>query len=149
MKSFQFRLERVLRWREGQTHQAEQLLRQAVGEVQRLRAAADSIAKERTSLAEGARWRDPVRGFELAHLARYSEHLRCQEQAFRRELTDGVRRVEIERAGYNAAARRQKVLEALKTRQRRLWQTEEQRAWETIASESYLAQWASSGQRLI
>jgi DNA repair exonuclease SbcCD ATPase subunit len=139
MKSFHFRLERVLDWRRMEMEQAEMAFKQqsaALAELDRQRAETD--AADLRAQLEVRAWR-PVWGGDLAALGAFRAESQKRQQKMQ------VRRAECEKqlaARWQAmmeARRRLRLLERLKERRLSEWRAACDSELEQQAAEAYMA----------
>jgi flagellar export protein FliJ len=143
MAAFEFRLERVLRWRATQLGLEQMRLIQAVAEMKKSEADLAKIEQERVDsgrdlLASGA-----IAGWSLAALAGYRDSLARQADRMRRQRAEQESRVAAQRQTVLEAQRRCELLERLKARRREEARQQERREIESSAGELHLAQWSA------
>jgi hypothetical protein len=140
---FQFHLQRVLDWRRTQLEIEEAKLRQATASVAAAdRARAEVEAAANQTEVEVRRW-DPVAGRDLQALGDYRLHARSQEQALAARCEECAREAAAQQARMLEARRRCRLLERLRERRLAEWKVAEDRELDSLASESYLAQWSA------
>ncbi|MGD0499300.1 MAG: hypothetical protein ABSC23_12785 [Bryobacteraceae bacterium] len=141
MKSFRFRLDKVLDWRRTQLELEEDKFKQecaAVAELDRLRAAweASGIKAEMQIRQWGQ-----VTGGDLAALGAFRQRVKTQETEIAARRAGRLQTLAAREAAMMEARRRCRLLERLKERRRGEWQAGETRETEELAAESYLARW--------
>ncbi len=141
MKSFEFRLARVLEWRQTELELADGRFRRqlaALAELDRERA----LLAEQRSAAETEVRADPnLNGSDLAALGAFREYVDARRQQLaKRRAEEGRKLAEIE-AVLLEARRRCRLLERLKQHRRVEWVHAGNAEIEQTAAENYLAQW--------
>jgi hypothetical protein len=122
MPSFRFPLDRVLEWR--QTRRAE--------------CEASGVKAELQVRA----WTQ-VTGSDLEALGSFRLRVKEQEAELALKRAAQAKKVQAQQAAMLEARRRCRLLDRLKEQRAEEWRTEENRALEAAASETYLAQWRS------
>src|SRR6266542_1197132 len=141
MKTFRFRLEQALTWRKLQQDQEQLALGKLFRRLEELEHAIAAVACERASVGRDLVAASHVDGRELAALSAYRERL-ARETLNLESLRQQQQRLTAEqRTRCIEAARRVRLLDKLKDRQRADWQYEAGREEERTASENFLAQW--------
>jgi flagellar biosynthesis chaperone FliJ len=149
MTRFHFPLQKVLDWRRTQLEIEEGRFRQcaeAVAAVDRARAELEAGAVH--TECEVRRW-DPVGGGDLRALGEYRAHVRAAETRLTADRAERARALAAQQAAMLEARRRFRLLERLKERRLAAWKSACDRELDEIASESFLAQWGSSGRRTL
>jgi len=144
MKSFQFRLERVLALRRTQLELEDARFRQcvaAVAAVDRARAELDATAVAADLDVRGA---VSIAGADLAALDEFHRHVRSQEQVLAERRAERTRELAAQEAAMLEARRRCRLLERLRERRLAEWKEENDRELEQVATESYLSRWRSA-----
>jgi flagellar export protein FliJ len=138
--AFNFRLEKVLRWRQAKMELEQFALHRLAAECARwdLRLAEIEIARRQ---AEQLVLSGPVEGSDLAALARYQQHLHDEKQAAMAHRRNCEQRMEQQRALLLAARREFRLLEKLRQVRRAEWESAVNREFEALAAETYLARW--------
>src|SRR5260221_8328850 len=114
MKAFEFRLERVLRWRETQVELEQFALARQAAECAQWDAELSRIENERAA-AENIRLSPgPVAGGDLGSLARYQDHLEKQRQIAIGRRQESERKMAEQRGRVLAAQRKFRLLEKLR-----------------------------------
>lgn len=143
MNRFDFRLARVLDYRQKQLEAADQVLRRLVAEQQGLSGQKEALGAR--YLAEEAALRValvPQPG-ELAALSAYRRHVRLEQSKLDRLLFECSRRVERQRAEVLEARRRCRLLEKLHGKCKSTWQAAFAKEIDSLAEESFLARWSA------
>lgn len=143
MKSFHFRLARVLEWRQVELELADGRFHRQQG----LLAALDrerALLTERRSTAEAEVRADPnLSGSDLAALAAFHRYVDARrEQLAKGRIEEERKLAEIE-AALLEARRRCRLLERLKQHRREEWTHASDAETEQTASANYLAQWTA------
>lgn len=149
MTRFDFRLARVLDYRQKQLEAADQVLRTLVAELEGLRGQKEALGGR--YLAEEAALRIAVapRPAELAALSAFRRHVRLEQAKLDRLIFECGRRVEKQRAEVLEARRRFRLLEKLHDKSKAGWAAAFSKEIDSLAEESYLARWPyqSAGAR--
>ena len=141
MKRFEFRLERVLDWRREQADVEEARLQPLFAERRHIQAERAQLETERAAADSAVVALREHSSTDLAALDAYRRHVRAaREKLDRREGDCGARILE-QRRQVLVARRRFHLLERLKERARKHWQSDFDRELETLASEAFLARW--------
>jgi len=138
---FDFRLARVLDYRQKQLEAADQVLRRLVAEQQGLCGQKEELGAR--YLAEEAAMRIAVapRTGELAALSAYRRHVRMEQSKLDRLIFESGRRVEKQRAEVLAVRRRCRLLEKLHDKSKSTWDAALAKEIDSLAEDSYLARW--------
>jgi len=141
MTRFQFRLERVLRWRALQLSAEEIKLKRLMQEAAAIDALLERIRQGIAQIPIQLAAVPDLRGTDLACFSAYAQHLSRERtkvierrQAKQREI---LKQAEVHRA----AKQRCKLLEELKRRRQGEWQQQADLELDQLAHESYLARW--------
>jgi flagellar export protein FliJ len=140
MKTFSFRLERVLEWRQAQLDVEQSALGRVAAEFARWETVLANLGNARAK-AEGLVQSGPVDGADLGALASYQEHIERQRKIALDRRRDCAARLEKQRARLLQARRDHRLLEKLRQVRRAEWETAVDREFEALAAETYLAQW--------
>jgi len=142
MRTFQFRLERVLDWRRLELESEEaRFQRQAAVLAELDRARADVTEAARHAEAE-VRAYSPLSGDHLGALAEFQAFVRRRETEIAAQRVEAVRKLDAQRAVMLEARRRFRLLERLRGRRWEEWRKAGDKELEELAGESYTAQWA-------
>jgi hypothetical protein len=139
MKRFDFSLERVRRWRDGQARLEELKLELLVGQSKGLgdeKRAMESAATQ--SQAEVLR-QPSIEAIQLHSLDAYRRHTRSQVRGIEIREREAEAAVELQRQRVIQARRDAELLERLKRKALDGWQAANDREQETLAAELYLA----------
>jgi hypothetical protein len=141
LNRFVFSLQKILDWRRTQLELEEAKFRQAmeaVAAVDRARAEVEAGAVKAELEVRG--W-DKVAGRDLHALGDYRLHVHSQERALEARRDECARRAAAQKAAMLEARRRCRLLERLRERRLAEWKAAQTRELDSLASESYLAQW--------
>jgi hypothetical protein len=84
---------------------------------------------------------NPVTGRDLEALGAFRLQVKAREAELALERAAQVKKLEAQEAAMMEARRRSRLLERLREQRAGEWSAAENRALETVASETYLAQW--------
>ncbi|HEX5227930.1 MAG TPA: hypothetical protein VFW44_09480 [Bryobacteraceae bacterium] len=141
MAKFQFSLEKVLRWRSVELSTEEAKLKALVQEQLHLQTQLAEVSAERSKLISSLGTMPDLRGDDLRTLTACGLRMRRTAENLAQELLRCGRELARQRRTYSLAKRRVRLLEELKNRRMQEWKYEEAAALETLASESFLANW--------
>ena len=144
MKRFEFRLNRVLEYRQQQA-EAERNRLQLL--FHRARALADERNRLTNQLAESrdeAIGSGTVSGAELMALSQFSRYVENRTVELDKDRRTLEKQIEQQRQVVVAADRRVTLLEKLRTRQEAVWLAEQEKELETLASDSFMARLAAN-----
>jgi flagellar export protein FliJ len=141
MASFQFSLEKVLRWRSVELTAEEAKLKAFVQQQLHLQTRLAEVSAERSKLISSLGSMPDLRGDELRTLTACGLRLRRNAETLAQQLLRCSRELSKQRKKYSEAKRRVRLLEELKGRRLREWKYEEAVLLEELASESFLANW--------
>jgi hypothetical protein len=142
VEKFKFRLQRVLDFRVTQLELEEQKFRletEALAEVDRL---AEALKAEAAEAERRVLLADAITGTDLQALGYFRIEFRKRETALQARRAERMRSLAARQAAMMEARRRCKLLERLKERRFQEWRTAAESELESLASESFLAQWA-------
>jgi flagellar export protein FliJ len=139
MRTFRFRLERVLRWRRTQLDFEESRMKQLTAGLRRIEAAREALEEARGAARREVLSSGHPDGAELAQLACHLRRLKNDERRLAESRLEQQRRIETQRDTLLEARRRLRLLERLKEKRLEEWQQEEQREIEVLAGETFLA----------
>jgi flagellar biosynthesis chaperone FliJ len=143
MKSFRFRLEKVLEWYTRQYELEERRLAVCLAAVEETKQAIAALLAERVSIERDLLARKAIPAQEFAALGLYRLGVRKREI----DLNDvrGRREAEADaqRAKVQAAKRRVSLLEKLRERRLAEYSYAETRELEELASDAFFAKWAA------
>jgi len=141
VRSFHFRLEKVLAWRRTELEVERFKTRQLAAEIESVEQERNRLLAERTA-AEGA-----LLAAGVSDGADLQAHAACLDRIERRSAGLQKRRAELEtrlaaqQKRLLDAQRRCRLLERLRARRYEEWQTETARELENFAAEMHLARW--------
>jgi flagellar export protein FliJ len=142
MTRFQFRLQRVLEWREKQLELEDLRFKRQMAEIA-------SLDRSRTELQSAGlqaelqlRSSAVVCGRDLSALAGYRRFVQMRGREIAAQRAQAQKRLEAQQTVMLEARRRCRLMERLKERRLAEWQAACDRELDQLASESYLALWA-------
>lgn len=139
MKTFEFPLERVLRWRSTQRAAEEVKLKALVGEQVNIQRQIQNLREERLKVENSIGAIGSLQGFDLRTLHGY--RVRAADE--QRKLFDLLRlkdeQIAAQQRIYREAKQRCRLLEELKDRSLTAWKYEAGRELEEIAADSFTA----------
>ena len=141
MKSFRFRLERVLSWRGTQLALAEAKAEQLKGGLlaagqAKIQVVARQAQAQTTALSVPA-----VSGADLVALEAARIWTAREEKRLAAQMVELQRSIEAQNGRVAAARRGVKLVERLKERKLASWQVEADRELDELSAESAIAQW--------
>ena len=147
MRIFEFRLEKVLRWRQAQLEVEQFSLGRLAAECARWDARLTHLDKEREGAEQAVLASRTVGGTELGALARYQERLHKEKQIAAGRLLQSEQKMEKQRERLLAARRGFRLLEKLRQVRRTEWEAAVNREFDALADEAFLARWAFRSRR--
>jgi flagellar export protein FliJ len=141
MKRFQFRLQRVMEWREKQLEIEDARLKRQVAGIAGLERARTDIEAAGLRAEIQLRSSAAVSGQDLAALAGFRQWVSARRREIAARRAEAQKQLEAQQQVMLEARRRCRLLERLKERRLAEWQTEYDRELDALASESYLAGW--------
>lgn len=137
MKAFDFRLEKVLRWRETQLHLRKTRVADATAEVVRIHAAIEALAAEGL---QGAALiaREPAAAVFIAY-AGFLDRTRARTRQLKDQLAKAKLNLAAETDRLVEANRKLRLLENLKSGKQNEWRKEFDRETANFADEAFLA----------
>jgi flagellar export protein FliJ len=141
LKSFRFKLERVMEWRRIQLRAAEDQLTQLQQHLVLLQRQEEMITTAYRENAQRLMSLQGVTGAELQSLAAFRDRTQRLHQAVlaRKIKCEGL--IADHRQRVMKARRNHRVLEKLKEQRLNTWTAENNRELEALADESFLAKW--------
>lgn len=139
MKKFAFPLERVLRWREQQAEVEEERLRALFSESARIRAGIADLEDKRAAAERALVSFSIADSGQLAALDAWRLHLRNEHARLEGCAESCARGIHRQQQAVLEARRRHRLLERLRERVWRTWQSECDREQEQIAADVHLA----------
>jgi flagellar export protein FliJ len=140
MKSFRFRLERVLSWRRTQLALEEAALETLRADLRAIETAVADLAR-RDPAAMSAKSHSFISGPDIAVLARFREWAAREEKNLRSRLLECKRQIEQRSLSVREANRKVRLTELLKERKRESWDSAVNRELEQLAGESAVSVW--------
>ncbi len=144
MKAFDFRLEKVLRWRETQLHLHKSRVAAATAEVVRIQGAIEMLAAECVKSA-GLIALDPAAVVFTAY-AGFVDRSRARTRQLKDQLAKAKRNLAAETDRLAEVNRKLRLLENLKSGQHDEWQREFDREIAAFADETFLGRLQSKKQ---
>ena len=141
MARFHFPLEKVLRWRLAQLAAEEAKQKKLLQEQVKLQTLGAEVDIEKSRLSSSLATLPGLRGEDLRAMTAYSLRLKRLAESIADQIARCERNLANQRKKYHDAQQRCRLLEELKARKVADWRYEESRQLETLASESYLANW--------
>jgi hypothetical protein len=141
MARFHFPLERVLRWRLVQLAAEEAKQKKLLQEQVQLQTLGAELGVEKSRLSSSLATLPDLRGEDLRAMTAYSVRLKRLGETIAERAARCERNLTVQRKKYHDALQRCRLLEELKARRTAEWRQEQSRQLETLASESYLANW--------
>lgn len=146
MQRFNFRLERVLGWKQTVQRLEELKLEQLYADARRIEAARESAAAERAGAArEVATWTG-ISGTELLALDAWGARLNAEFAKLTRAAAEARVRIEAQRAAVTTARRAVRLLETLRDRRLGEWTAAFNREIDAMAAEYALIRHARDSQ---
>ena len=142
MKRFEFRLQKVLEWREKQLELEDARYKQHIAGIASLDRARAGIEAEGQQAEMALRSARAVTGQELSALAGFRQHVKARAIEIAAQRAEAQKRLEAQQRVMLEARRRCRLLERLKERRLSEWQAACDRELDELASESFLARWA-------
>jgi len=139
MKRFQFPLDRVRRWRDGQAMLEELKLEQMRGNLQALREEKQNIAIERDRSQREVLGQPAVEAAQLQSLDAYRLHTRGKIRDIENRERQAQVEVDEQRQRVVATRRDAELLERLKRKALDEWRAASDREQETLVTDLYLA----------
>jgi flagellar export protein FliJ len=141
MARFQFSLEKVLRWRALELATEEANLERLVREQLRLQALRAQLGSEKSKLLSSLSTLPDLCGQDLRAATAFCIRLKRQGEQLTQVQTHCEQQLSEQRKKYREAKQRFRLLEELKERKLAVWKSEQKTELESLASESYLANW--------
>jgi len=141
MALFHFPLEKVLRWRLVQLAAEEAKQKKLLQEQVQLQTLRAELGVEKSRLSSSLATLPDLRGDDLRAMTAYSVRLKRLDESIAERTARCERNLAVQRKKYRDAQQKCRLLEELKARKVAEWRYEQSRQLETLASESYLANW--------
>lgn len=142
MKAFDFRLEKVLRWRETQLRVRKARVADATAEVARKQGALEALAAESAQSAASIA-REPAASALHAY-ARFLDRARVRARQLQEQLTNAKRNLAAETDRLVEANRKLRLLENLKSGKQDEWRREFDRQTADFGDEAFLSRMHST-----
>lgn len=141
MKSFQFRLQRVLQLRESEVKKEEAELERLYNERVKLEQERDALAESVNRMSGAAYGQQFLHPSQLMSLDRYKQHVKKELVAFASKLTKQQAEVDKQQHKVVEARGRVKLLEKLREKQQEQWEAERDRELDELVADFSTAQW--------
>ena len=141
MTQFHFPLEKVLRWRSLELAAEGARLEQLVREQLRLQTMRADLSAEKSKLDRSLDTLPDLRGADLCAVSAYSLSLKRKAESLGQLVSKCDRDLTEQKKKYRAAKQRFRLLEELRARKYEEWRQEQARELESLATESFLANW--------
>lgn len=149
MKRFHFPPEKIRQWREKQVAIEEIALERLYSERALIEARSDLLEREGRESAALVTTATAVHQFELQALDAFRRHVLSERAAIARLLADCDVRISAQQQKLTEARRKAELLNKLKERKWRTWNTELSREIENQAGEIFLAKWSAERRRAL
>jgi hypothetical protein len=143
---FQFSLDKVLRWRAIELAAEEAKLEGLVREQLRLQTMRAGLSAEKSRLDRSLDTLPDLRGADLSAVSAYNLRLRRETENLLQQVARCDRDLVEQKKKYRAAKQRFRLLETLRAKRLEAWQQEQARELDSLAAESYLANWSRRRQ---
>jgi hypothetical protein len=131
----------VMRWRSLELAAEEAKLENLVREQIRLQTLRAALSADKSKLDASLGAFPDLRGEDLRAFTAYTLRLKRQAEQLHQLQNQCARDLGIQRQKFREAKQRFRLLEELKAKRLTAWRYEEAHELETLASESYLANW--------
>jgi flagellar export protein FliJ len=138
---FQFRLQRVLEWREKQLELEDARFKQQVAAIASLEQARADLQSAGLQAEMQLRSSEAISGHDLSALAGFRRYIQTQSRDLDARRAEAQKNLEAQQKVMLEARRRCRLLERLKDRRLAEWQAACDRELDELASESFLAGW--------
>jgi len=138
---FYFPLEKVLRWRSLELASEGAKLEQLVREQLKLQTMLADLSAEKSKLDRSLDTLPDLRGADLRAVSAYSLSLKRQADSLVQLVAKCDRDLTEQKKKYRSAKQRFRLLEELRARKFEEWRQEQARELESLATESFLANW--------
>jgi flagellar export protein FliJ len=142
MTRFQFRLQKVLEWREKQLELEDIRFKRQIAELAGLDRARADLQSAGLQAERQVRTSAVVSGRDLSALAGYRRYVQTYGRKLEAQRAEAQKQLEAQQNAMLEARRRCRLLERLKERRLSEWQLACDRELDQLASESFLALWA-------
>ena len=141
MRPFQFRLEKVLSWRETQLALEEADLERLRSDLRGIQTAIEALTLRDEAATERMRGMRSASGSEMAEIARYHDWVLQEEKTLRSRVAECGRQIEQRTEAVTEARRKVQLLERMKERRKEVWDAESDLELEQLAGESAIGAW--------
>jgi flagellar export protein FliJ len=141
MTRFQFRLQKVLEWREKQLELEDIRFKRQIAELASLDRARAELQSAGLQAEKQVRASAMVSGRDLSALAGYRRYVQTHGRKLEEQRAEAQKQLEARQNAMLEARRRCRLLERLKERRLSEWQLACDRELDQLASESFLALW--------
>lgn len=141
MRTFEFRLEKVLRWRQAQLELEQFALSRLAAECVRWKTTLTALDAARMEAERAVLSSGSIGGADLGALARYQQRLQKEKQIAWERLQQCEQNMEKQRERLIEARRGSRLLEKLRLARRIEWERAVEKEFEALADEAFLAQW--------
>ena len=142
MRSFEFRLDRVLAWRGKQLTMEENRLAQCLDAIHILETRIAAFRAERWNIERELLHLPSIPASDFVNLARYRLRARQQEFEFEEKRQFGLKAAAEQRERVRKAQQRVMLLEKLRTRRLEEYRYALNQELETVAAEAHLSRWS-------
>jgi flagellar export protein FliJ len=142
MKRFEFRLQKVLEWREKQLELEDARFKQQAAGIATLDQARAGLESAGLQAEMHLRSSASVSGQDLSALAGFRQHILVRSREIATQRAEAQKQLDAQQKVMLEARRRCRLLGRLKERRLSEWQAACDREVEALASESFLARWA-------
>ena len=141
MAQFHFALEKVLRWRSLELASEQAKLEHLLREQFRLQTMRADLSAEKSNLNRSLGTLPDLRGSDLRAVSAYNLRLKRQAENLVELVAKCDHDLSEQKKRYRAAKQRFRLLEELRARKFEEWRQEQGRELESLATESFLANW--------
>lgn len=141
MAQFDFSLDKVLRWRALELATEQARLETLVREQLRLQTVRADLSAEKSKLDRSLDTLADLRGADLRAVSTYTLRLKRQAEDLVKQVARCERDLVEQKKKYRTAKQKFRLLEELRARKHEEWRQEQARELESLAAESYLANW--------
>ncbi|MBL0159785.1 MAG: hypothetical protein IPP47_22170 [Bryobacterales bacterium] len=142
MRSFRFRLDSALRWRQSRTLQRELELRALLQVRMQLIRDRDLVRQERHAAVAELRLAPMLTGADLLKLRHFVDVSMTQENRLDVRIRDADERCQEAKRLFQEASREEKMLNVLRQKALEDWRKDYLKDVELVAGETFLANWA-------
>lgn len=142
MRSFRFRLDSALRWRQSRTLQRELELRAQLQIRSQLIRDRDQVRQERQSAVAELQLATVLTGADLLQLRHFVDVSMTREYRLDLGIRDADERCQDARRRFQEASREEKMLDVLRQKALEEWRKDYLKDVELVAGETFLANWS-------